>query len=359
LAVELHCKCGQHFTVPESARGALVECPTCSGTIFVPSGPDVAESMDLGRTDAGSDVVGEALTSDEMLSLHEEEPSDGTSIAETQVAQEGAQPTEAAVPAERVVAGPEDSGLEAGRRGFAIRYDDVVVRERRRYDRCPQCDVELEPETRICTNCGFDLVTGERVKRVAVEEGTQGAAEAAADIGLGVAAFLATRIVKLRYGLIAASLAALLIIVIAGFLARHRARTGYYEQISGGGLVGAWFTAAQEAVEREAFDLERRKQEEIEMAMVKLNREPQAEVGVFSKESKAAAQQAYLRAREAYVIDRDPAEAERVLRAIEVLYGPMEPWGGRAREELARIRGAATRPAAPDTRPAPTSRPDE
>ena len=381
MPIELNCKCGHRFSVPESARGGMAECPVCSGTIFVPSAPAAAEALGMVEPDRGAEVAGEVLTSDEMLALRQEDRPAEVAAPETELSDEGAAPaepeagageedrpvaaqdTEVAILSDHVLARPEDSALpgEAGRAGFAVRYEEEVQAERRSYERCPQCDVELEPEARVCTNCGYDLLTGERVKRVTVEEPDQGAAEVAADVGLGVVTFTANWIVKLRHVLVSLAIVAFLIIVIADWVATNRRRNVYRVDLFGGGLIGGWYEAARSAVEKEAFDLERRTQERIEIAMIKLNNEPQAEKGVFSPESKATAHDAYLRAREAYVSDRDPARAERILVAIEVLYGPMEPWGRRAREELARIRAAASRPGAPapGTQPriSPTTRP--
>ena len=380
MPIELHCKCGFSFSVPESTRGGLAECPACTGTIFVPSAPEAGEALGMVEPGGGSEAVGEVLTSDEMLALREEDRPAEISAAETQLSEEDAPPaegdaaqgdepvpggdTEVALLSDHVVAGPDDSALEddaAAGAGFAVSDDDEVYAERRLFERCPQCDVELEPEARICTNCGYNVITGDRVRRVTVEEPDQGAAEAAADVGLGVLAFVAQWIVKLRHVLIGLSVAAFLTSIIVDWVATNKRRTAYRMELFGGGLVGGWYMAAQEAVEKEAFDLERRKQEQIEIAMIKLNNEPQAEKGVFSPESKATAHDAYLRAREAYVTDRDPARAERILLAVGVLYGPMEPWGRRAREELARIRGltGTSRPTVPipATQPRPPTRP--
>ena len=99
MPIELHCTCGHHFEVPEHKRGAMVECAMCQKRIFVPSRPGAPEEMELA----------------------------------------------------------------AGGPRFAIRADEEVEIERPQYERCPQCDAELEPGALVCTACGFDLTTGERI----------------------------------------------------------------------------------------------------------------------------------------------------------------------------------------------------
>lgn len=383
MAIELHCQCGQRFSVPDEKAGTLATCAACGATIYVvaPAAAAPDQSLALDRSETALSVVERDLVSPEMLALREErvpgwptaEPTDtgeaedaggpagGLTAADDAAARQTSE-TIVETGIGEVVAGPEGSSLDhaADTGGYSISVDEQVEVQRRHYERCPQCDVPLEPDAVICTNCGFNLETGERVALVSVQERDQDAAERAAEVSRGVVDFLAAGVVKLRYAVVGLALLIAAAVVITRFVGRHERRSAYLSEISGGGLVGGWWQAAQKAVQEEAFDLERRTQEEIQLAMMKLNNEPEAERGFFCQESQAAAQLAFLDAREARVERHDPVRAQQLLEAIEVLYGPMEPWGRRAREELQRLR--ATRvDATPATRPAsrPVSLGDE
>jgi len=375
MAIDLHCRCGHEFSVPDEKAGSLTACPICEAMIFVtaPAAPDGA--IDLGDDDrAEEEQISRDLVTDEMIALREERisplpiatgPDTGPLLPEADeapVSPTGETVTDTQPPAppdadEAVVAGPEQSADAPRDGGYSVSYDDRGAVEERTYERCPQCDAPLDEGSVVCTACGYNVQTGERVSLVAVEEAGPGAVGAAAEVSLGFTEFLSKWAVKLRYAIIALAILAAGIIVISRFVARQARRHAYLAEVSGGGMVGDWWQAAQKAVEREAYDLEERTREKVEMAMMKLNAEPRAEQGVFCRESTAMAELAYMDARRALVYDNDVRRAERILTAVEVLYGAMEPWGRRAREELARIRtdraAAASRPAS-----RPTSRPE-
>jgi DNA-directed RNA polymerase subunit RPC12/RpoP len=363
VAIELVCTCGRRFETAEETRGTLVRCPDCGTAIFVPSpGEPNGGLLSLDAAPAGPGEAQQALADADIVALREERPDRPAAEPATPRKTDGAGPPPAEalertpeqlaetlpgapLPPEKdaeVVEGPAGSGILD--QGFAVRADEGPAAEARRYERCPQCDAPLEPEAIVCTACGLNLVTGERPRRVKVE----GPPPAAAEVSLGVLAYVATWMVRLRHVILAAAVIAAGVIVVLDWVAGQRRKLEYMAEGSEGGIV-RWWEAARKAVEQEAYDLERRTQQQVQMAMMKLQAEPEAERGVFCRESIVAAQDAYLEAREARIERHDPASAERLLTAIDVLYGPMDPWGARAREELARARGGTTK-SAPATR---------
>ena len=151
--IETTCpNCGKKLSVPEAAIGKLIRCKACEGMFEVPD-PKAkpAPAKPTAAKPAAVPTAAKPATAKRAI----------------------AKPT-AAKPAEPMPEAPKPDDAPIG---FAKDDDDddnpnpiqVVIEGEQ--PRCPHCAVELDPpDTKVCLNCGYDLVERRRHESKTVYE---------------------------------------------------------------------------------------------------------------------------------------------------------------------------------------------
>jgi DNA-directed RNA polymerase subunit M/transcription elongation factor TFIIS len=132
--LEIDCpKCQKTMLVPESAIGKRIRCKSCSAVFTVPD--DDADEPTTPRREPAKPKT--------------------TAVKPKAAAPVKAKPASADPPPPPPADGPiafaddDDDGIKQ----YTITQDDSDV------PRCPRCAIELDPpDTKLCLNCGFDLV---------------------------------------------------------------------------------------------------------------------------------------------------------------------------------------------------------
>ncbi len=154
--------CGKVLKVPEAALGKMIRCKACD-TTFKVAEPGVAPKPTAAKPTAAKPTVAKPAVAKATVAK--------PTTAKPAVAK-------AKPPAPKVEDAPPADGLL----GFAKDDDDdednpkpfgVVIEGEEA--RCPLCAKELDPpDTKVCLNCGFDLVVRRRHASKKIYEQTQG-----------------------------------------------------------------------------------------------------------------------------------------------------------------------------------------
>jgi len=153
--IETACpNCGKALKVPEAAVGKIIRCKACEGMFEVPD-PNAKPKPTVAKPAVAKPTAARPATAK-------------PAVAKPTIAKPAAPKVEESTPADAPI-------------GFAKDDDDdddptpmkVVIEGEEA--RCPHCAKELDPpDTKVCLNCGYDLVERKRHGSKKVYEHTQG-----------------------------------------------------------------------------------------------------------------------------------------------------------------------------------------
>ena len=141
--------CGKGMKVPAEVVGKVIRCKACSHTFAVPDPARPAPARAKPVPAKAKPVTPPADDKDAPIKFQDDRPA---ASAEPQR-----------------VARPFDIDEEENENPYGVTADDLDV------PRCPFCAVELDPpDTKICLNCGYDLLERKRHGSKKVYETTAG-----------------------------------------------------------------------------------------------------------------------------------------------------------------------------------------
>ena len=138
--------CGKTFQVPQHLAGKTLRCKACQATFAVPPAPGAAPTPGAKPKSAGADAP---------LRFKEDPPA----------APKPAPPAPLKTTRSAATTADEDENSDP----YAATHDDLDV------PRCPFCAEVLDPpDTKVCLNCGYDLLDRKRHASKRVYEHTNG-----------------------------------------------------------------------------------------------------------------------------------------------------------------------------------------
>ncbi len=193
MKAKFKCACEQIFIVDDKWFGRKIRCPKCQRPVKVPVPPGFKREAEPGEPTAGADAPATANGDQEGVSAEEPEPEQKTLKASAGGLEiEFEDPADMPVAAdEAMFAAPELgmgvadlTGAAAG--GEASATDETMAPASETVSgggepsgaqidpstltSCPHCDNDLAPGAVFCVNCGTDLRSGRKLRKVIVEE---------------------------------------------------------------------------------------------------------------------------------------------------------------------------------------------